>query len=112
MSELPDSLKDVNSVLKRGREVLNVIEPKLKHCNVAAVMCNKIYTQAELDQRIAEAIEQACREQREKLIEQVEALYEIYQKKCDTWSEMSPPATEPIEEVLDILSATNTSEGE
>jgi len=50
MSELPDSLKDVNSVLKRGREVLNVIEPKLKHCNVAAVMCNKIYTQAELQQ--------------------------------------------------------------
>ena len=96
MSELPDSLKDVNSVLKRGREVLNVIEPKLKHCNVAAVMCNKIYTQAELDQRIEEAVEQACREQRE---------------ACrNAWGRCESDDVQGQEKA--ILSATNTSEGE
>jgi len=50
--DMPDSLKDVHSVLKRGREVLKQIddEPVLKHCNVASVMCNRLYTQSHIDE--------------------------------------------------------------
>jgi hypothetical protein len=58
---------------------------------------------AEHKEKLIEAIASAIQAERERIKAKVIEIQAEYEKKCDTWPELAPPATDALDDVLELI---------